>query len=80
MDLKMPESIARSLCTDPEYKMQAIQIKAMCDRLNIPFVDTTPALVAEEAKGQPQFWAYDSHPRPEGYSTIAKQIAGLIAP
>lgn len=80
MDLKMPESIARSLSTDPEYKMQAIQIKAMCDRLNIPFVDTTPALVAEEAKGQPQFWAYDSHPRPEGYSTIAKQIAGLIAP
>lgn len=80
VDLSMPRDVAESLSVDPAYKNQALQLKAICESLKIPFVDTTPALVERENAGQPQFWAYDSHPRPEGYRTIAEAIAKSINP
>lgn len=80
VDLKMPRDVAESLSVDPAYKNQAVQLTAICESLKIPFVDTTPALVERENAGHPQFWAYDSHPRPEGYRTIAEVIAKALKP
>ncbi len=75
VELTTPEPIAKGLSIEPAFKSQAPQLKNICDRLKIYFMDTTPALSAKEARDQPQFWAYDSHPRPAGYATIAEEIA-----
>jgi hypothetical protein len=77
-DLKMPREVAEALSVDPAYKVQAVQLKSICEQLQIPFVDTTGPLASAENLGKPQFWAYDSHPRPEGYATIADAIAGAL--
>lgn len=74
-DLAMPAEVADSLATDPAYSAQSPQIRSICDRLKIPFIDTTDALKSKENAGAPQYWPYDSHPRPEGYATIAEAIA-----
>jgi hypothetical protein len=63
------------LSSELAFKSQAPQLKNICDLMKIEFMDTTPALSAKEARDQPQFWAYDSHPRPAGYATIAEEIA-----
>jgi lysophospholipase L1-like esterase len=78
IDLKMPKDVAEALSVDPAYKAQAVQLKSICDKIQIPFVDTTDLLTAQENQGKPQFWAYDSHPRPEGYATIADAIAQAL--
>ena len=78
VDLKMPKEVAEALSVDPAYKSQAVQLKTICEQLQIPFVDTTGALAAQENLDKPQFWPYDSHPRPEGYATIAGAIAGAL--
>jgi len=78
IDLKMPKDVAEALSVDPAYKSQAMQLKAICEQLQITFVDTTSPLASQENQGKPQFWAYDSHPRPEGYATIAEAIAGAL--
>lgn len=74
-DLTMPAAVADTLATDPAWSAQAPQLKAACDLLGIPLIDTTAALKAKENAGEPQFWPYDSHPRPAGYATIAGAIA-----
>ncbi len=79
-DLAMPDEVADALTTDPAYAVQAPQIRSICDRLRIPFVDTTPELKSKENAGSPQYWPYDSHPRPEGYATIAETIARQLKP
>lgn len=75
IDTGMPHETAKALTEDPAYQNQARHLTEVCDRLRIKFIDTTPALKAEEASGQPQYWPYDTHPRPEGYRTIADAIA-----
>jgi lysophospholipase L1-like esterase len=77
-DLKMPAEVADALSTDPAYAAQATQLQAICERSKIPFVDTTAPLKTKENAGSPQFWPYDSHPRPEGYATIADAIAEAL--
>ena len=77
-DLKLPPEISKALLTDPEYKKQPTQLAAICSRLAIPFTDTSKKLQDEENRNAPQFWQYDSHPRPEGYKTISQAIAELL--
>ncbi|MBI1325863.1 hypothetical protein GC170_22105 [bacterium] len=79
-DLAMPAEVADALTTDPAYAAQSPQIRSICDRLKIPFVDTTDDLKSKENAGEPQFWPYDSHPRPDGYATIASAIARSLKP
>lgn len=74
-DLAMPAEVADALATDAAYGVQSPQIRSICDRLKISFVDTTGELKAKENAGEPQYWPYDSHPRPDGYATIAEAIA-----
>ena len=78
VEMTTPEAIAMGLSTEPAFKAQAPQLKNICDLMQIQFMDTTPALSAKEASDQPQFWAYDSHPRPAGYATIAEEIAKVF--
>lgn len=75
IDTGMPPETAKALTEDPSYQNQARHLTEVCDRLKLRFIDTTPALKAKEASGQPQYWLYDTHPRPEGYQTIAEAIA-----
>lgn len=77
-DLAMPAEVADALATDPAYAVQSPQIGAICERVKVPFVDTTEALKAKENAGEPQYWPYDSHPRPAGYATIAEAIASAL--
>jgi lysophospholipase L1-like esterase len=77
-DLAMPAEVADALATDPAYGVQSPQIRAICERLKVPFVDTTGALKAKENAGEPQYWPYDSHPRPVGYATIAESISAVL--
>lgn len=72
--LGMKRAIAEALSTDPIYRRQNAQLGLVCGRLEIPFVDTTDALATQEAAGVPQFWMYDTHPRPDGYATIARAV------
>ena len=49
-------------------------LSELCQRISIPLVDTTEALIRAEAEDGPQFWNFDICPRPNGYTTIARKI------
>ena len=36
--------------------------------------EATADLVQAEEAGVPQYWRYDTHPRPAGYATLARRI------
>lgn len=72
--LGMDPAVAAKLATDPAYRSQNRLLAGLCPKLDVPFVDTTDALIEAEAAGTPQFWALDTHPRPTGYATIARTI------
>lgn len=72
--LGMDSRVADALASDPSYRRQNVMLEGLCGVLDLPFCDTTEALAAAEAAGTPQFWSYDSHPRPAGYATIARAI------
>lgn len=75
--LGMAPSVAHGLATDPIYRRQNAMLAAVCRELNLPLADTTAALVHAEGAGTPQYWSYDTHPRPAGYATIARSIHGV---
>ena len=70
----MEQSIAEALDSDPIYRRQNEILASVCEDLNLPLADTTDALRQAEAEGTPQYWSFDTHPRPEGCATIAAQI------
>lgn len=78
--LGMDPSTAESLAVDPRYRSHSALLEAICPTLGLPLADATEALARAEAAGTPQFWEYDTHPRPEGYATIARRIAEAISP
>jgi hypothetical protein len=67
----MDPAIADALAVDPVYRRQNVSLRSVCAALSLPLADTTDALIRAESEGVPQFWSYDSHPRPAGYATIA---------
>jgi len=72
--LGMEQSVAEALDSDPIYRRQNEMLASLCRVLNLPLADTTAALIQAEARGIPQYWSIDTHPRPAGYATIARQI------
>jgi lysophospholipase L1-like esterase len=72
--LGMDSALADSLSAAPIFRRQAVVLGRVCAGLGVNFADTTEALILAEAAGEPQFWSYDSHPRPAGYATIAGVI------
>ncbi|MFO0892326.1 MAG: hypothetical protein U0790_24705 [Isosphaeraceae bacterium] len=70
----MDPAVADDLPLNPVYREPNRVLRVVCDGLGLPLVDATEALTRAEAAGVPQFWEYDSHPRPAGYATIARSI------
>ncbi|MFZ5892339.1 MAG: hypothetical protein ACOY0T_14870 [Myxococcota bacterium] len=58
----------------PEYQIHAAALASACSQLSIEYVDLSPALRAEEAKGQHLYWNYDNHMRPAGYAFIGRSL------
>jgi hypothetical protein len=73
--LGMSRAVAESLPVDPMYRRQSRMLADLCPSLGLPLADATDALARAEAAGRPQFWSFDTHPRPAGYATIARRIA-----
>ncbi|HWE40729.1 MAG TPA: hypothetical protein VG406_29580 [Isosphaeraceae bacterium] len=74
VQLGMARATAERLAADPIYCRQDAMIAEVCARLGLPLADTTAALRRAEAGGVPQYWSFDTHPRPAGYATIAREI------
>jgi lysophospholipase L1-like esterase len=74
VELGMKPETAEALSQDPIYRRQNRMLADLCSALKLPLADATEDLVREEARGVPQFWSYDTHPRPAGYATIARGI------
>jgi hypothetical protein len=70
----LPPATAAALSLDPIYHRQNDLLAQLCRGFDLSLADTTEALTRAEAAGIPQFWEYDSHPRPAGYATIARVI------
>lgn len=65
---------AERLAVDPVYRNQGVMLAQICPILGLPLADTTDALIRAEREEGPQYWMYDTHPRPAGYATIAQTI------
>jgi hypothetical protein len=74
IDEGMPPVIANALSSDPIFRRQNRFLASLCAALRLPFADATDDLVEAERAGVPQYWNFDTHPRPAGYATIAKRI------
>jgi lysophospholipase L1-like esterase len=72
--LGMDRQTAERLSVDPVYRNQGAMLAQICPSLGLTLADTTDALIRAERETGPQFWSYDSHPRPAGYATIARRI------
>jgi hypothetical protein len=68
---RISASIGVPTLTADRFQQQARDLAAAAQRHQVPFFDLTPELRAIEASGQRQYWAYDSHMRGAGYSTVA---------
>jgi lysophospholipase L1-like esterase len=72
--LGMQPETAQALARDPLYRRQNRHLAELCTVLDLPLADATDDLVQAEQAGAPQYWEWDSHPRPAGYATIARRI------
>lgn len=70
----MDPAIAEEMAANPTYRRQNRILRDLCEGMKLRLADTTEAIVRAETAGTPQFWGYDSHPRPVGYATIAGEI------
>jgi lysophospholipase L1-like esterase len=70
----MEQSVAEALDSEPIYRRQNEVLASLARTLQLPLADTTDALIQAEAQGTPQYWSFDTHPRPSGYATIASHI------
>jgi lysophospholipase L1-like esterase len=74
----MSPDVAQALAVDPIYRRQQEHLAELSTRLKLPLADATEDLKRAEEAGSPQYWPYDTHPRPAGYATIARCIFGVL--
>jgi len=74
VELGMDRTTAEALAVDPIYRGQNRVVTEVCTSLELPLADATADLVQAEEAGVPQYWRYDTHPRPAGYAAIAHRI------
>jgi len=72
--LGMPADIALALYHDPIFRRQNALLAKLSATLHLHLADTTEDLMRAESDGVPQYWTFDTHPRPVGYATIAGRI------
>ncbi len=70
----MDPATAEALATDAIYQRQNQLLSELCQKLELPLADATADVKQAEEEGMPQYWEYDTHPRPAGYATIARRI------
>jgi hypothetical protein len=70
----MDRATAEALSSNPIYRRQNAMLAGLCMQLHLLLADTTEALLRAEATEGPQYWSFDTHPRPAGYATIARRI------
>ena len=76
--LGMQPVTAQALARDPIYRRQNRLLAEVCTTLGIPLADATEDLRRAEEQGIPQYWEFDTHPRPAGYATIARSIHAAL--
>lgn len=76
--LGMDPTTAEALAVDPIYRRQNRIMGEVCPSLKLPLADATEDLVRAEKEGTPQYWRFDTHPRPAGYATIARRIHRVL--
>lgn len=62
-----------------EYQRQVKEVADICQRLNIPFLDFTPFLREEEAKGRHWYCDYDQHMRGPSYVRTGRMIQEWVS-
>ena len=72
--LGMARGTAKALYHDPVYRRQNALLAHLAGTLPLHLADTTADLMRAESDGVPQYWNFDTHPRPAGYATIARRI------
>jgi lysophospholipase L1-like esterase len=72
--LGMPFQTAMALHQDAAYRSQNRLLAALSADLGIRLADATEDLERAEQEGVAQYWAFDTHPRAAGYTTIARRI------
>ena len=58
----------------PQADSMATRLKILCNRLDVPYVDSTAALDASAAKGELVYFASDTHLAPAGHKVISRLI------
>ena len=60
--------------TGPAFQQHQQVLAQQCAQQGVSFIDLTPTLRAEEAKGNHLFWNYDEHMKGKGYLLIGKTL------
>jgi hypothetical protein len=58
----------------PRYQVHSAIVAREAALLGIPFLDLSPLLRDEEARGSHMYWDYDEHMRPAGYAFVAHAL------
>lgn len=56
------------------YQVHQRQLAEQCAELQIPFLDLSPTIAREEARGRHLYWDYDDHPKAVGNSVVAQAL------
>ncbi len=57
-----------------EYRRHRRELARDCRAAGVPFLDLTPLLRREEARGQHLYWDYDDHMRAGGYALVGQAL------
>jgi len=63
-----------------KYQRHARELDAICTELSIPFLDLTPTLQQWESEGLTNYWQFDDHMRPEGFTRTGEFIYQWMNP
>ena len=61
----------------PEERL-ATHLQNLCDRLEVPFVDTTPVLAEHAAQGELVYQTMDTHLSPVGHEIVANLLSTTL--
>jgi lysophospholipase L1-like esterase len=60
--------------TAPDYQRHRRDLARDCRAARVPFLDLTPLLRREEARGHRLYWDYDDHMRARGYALVGEAL------
>jgi len=72
---KLGATFEASSLAAPRFRQQQRALGKAARDLGIPFVDTTDAVIAEEAQGRRLYFDFDTHMNEAGYALVAKMLA-----